>query len=673
MRLRLFLALAALIAGSGDAWSQQAAPAPAAPTGASADRTAPDAAAEDEGDFADESLDVLLAPVALLPDPLLVAVLQSSIVPVDVIAASQFLDGYETDKSLQPDPDWDPAVIGLLGFPTILHAMASNMDWVEATGDAVLDDLDGVQASIQQDRAEFHAAGVLESDDKQNVIVDADTIRIEPVDPKVIYLPIYDAAQLMDAIRSGDAGLAAQPPAEESAAAEAPAAPAPQGDTASADAAARAEAAAQEARDAAAASQQASEQSQSAAQQSQAAAEQSQAAASQPPPQAAAEVPGSSVALPAEQAAPMAYAPPPVTYAAPVTYAPPAAYADSSSSEVWSTVGTFAGGALVGGLLGYALGDDDDDDDHHDGWWDDDDDIDIDEDDLEDYLDDRRRDREDAREDWQGFADEAREDRQSAVADRQRDRQDTAGERQQARQEGRTDREADRQASRTERQGGRQASASDRRDDRTGRQEARREDVQGARADRQVNRQAVRDDNLRKQRSQDIQARLGDRAQTSRQPLSAREAPRSPSPVGKAARPAAAKANNRTPQLDLSGKKAKPAATASRPQARIGSTPARAPSSIAGMQRGQTTKKQELRGASSRQAAASRKAPSRQVARPSAPSRQASRPPAPSRQVSRVSAPSRQVSRPAQHKAVKPGGRQTATAHGNRGKASRRR
>nr|HMU53318.1 DUF3300 domain-containing protein [Geminicoccaceae bacterium] len=445
MKPWLFLALAALLAGSGTSVAQQAPASDAAATPAqpAADQGAAEAQDVDPGDFADESLDVLLAPVAMLPDPLLVAVLQSSIVPVDVIAASQFLDAYETDKTLQPNPAWDPAVIGLLGFPTILRAMADNMDWVEATGDAVLGDLDGVQASIQQDRAEFHAAGVLKSDDKQNVIVDADTIRVEPVDPKVIYLPIYDAAQLMDAIRSGDASIATQPPAQEAAAQEAAAAPgeaapAPQGDTAGGDAAARAEAAAQEAKDAAAASQQASgqsqaaaEQSQAAAQQSQAAADQSQAAASEPPPQAVAEAPASSVALPADQAAPMAYAPPPVTYAAPVTYAPPVAYADTSSSSVWTTVGTFAGGALVGGLLGYALGDDDDDDDHYDGWWDDDDDIDIDEDDLDDYLDDRRRDREDAREDWQGFADDAREDRQSAASDRQQNRQDTAGDRQQ--------------------------------------------------------------------------------------------------------------------------------------------------------------------------------------------------------------------------------------------------
>ena len=179
--------LAVLLAGSAQSWAQQAAdPAPvAAPTAAAGTSAAADTAETDPA----VDLDVLMAPIALYPDPLLVAVLQASVVPVDVIAAAQFLDAYETDKSLQPDPNWDPAVIGLLGFPTVLRAMAANMDWVEDAGDAVLENLAGVQQSVQQDRAEFYAAGVLKSDDKQNVIVEADVIRIEPVDPEVIYLP----------------------------------------------------------------------------------------------------------------------------------------------------------------------------------------------------------------------------------------------------------------------------------------------------------------------------------------------------------------------------------------------------------------------------------------------------------------------------------------------------
>ena len=247
LRVTCFMvALAVLLGDDARSWAQQAADPP--PVAAATAAGASTAADTEETDPA-EDLDLLMAPIALYPDPLLVAVLQASVVPVDVIAAAQFLDAYETDKSRQPDPSWDPAVIGLLGFPTVLRAMAGNMDWVEAAGDAVLENLAGVQQSIQQDRAEFYAAGVLKSDDKQNVIVEADIIRIEPVDPQVIYLPVYDSAALVEAIRAGDASLAAQtaPPSGE----------APDAAT---DAAAQAEAAAQVAKQAAAASQQAAAQ-----------------------------------------------------------------------------------------------------------------------------------------------------------------------------------------------------------------------------------------------------------------------------------------------------------------------------------------------------------------------------------------------------------------------------
>ena len=121
----------------------------------------------------------------------------------------------------------------------------------------MLENLAGVQESIQQDRAEFYAAGILNSDDKQNVIVEADVIRIEPVDPQVIYLPVYDSAALVEAIRAGDATLAAQP-----------APPSAEGAGTATDAAAQAEAAAQAAKEAAAASQQAATQAQAAAEQS---------------------------------------------------------------------------------------------------------------------------------------------------------------------------------------------------------------------------------------------------------------------------------------------------------------------------------------------------------------------------------------------------------------------
>lgn len=86
---------------------------------------------EAEGDS--HGLDVLVAPIALYPDPILAAVLQSTSVPMDVIEAARFRDAYAQDSTLAPKPEWDPAVLALLASPTVLKAMAANLDWVAST------------------------------------------------------------------------------------------------------------------------------------------------------------------------------------------------------------------------------------------------------------------------------------------------------------------------------------------------------------------------------------------------------------------------------------------------------------------------------------------------------------------------------------------------------------
>ena len=158
-------------------------------------------------------------------------------------------------------------MIGLLGFPTVLRAMAANMDWVEDAGDAVLENLAGVQQSVaagpcrvlcrrrpeERRQAERDRRGRLHSHRAGGSRGDLSAV--------------LRFAVLVEAIRAGDASLAAQP------------APTDRGTPAkSADSAAQAEAAAQAAKDAAASSQQAAAQAQAAAEQSASSA--SQAAAS---------------------------------------------------------------------------------------------------------------------------------------------------------------------------------------------------------------------------------------------------------------------------------------------------------------------------------------------------------------------------------------------------------
>ena len=141
-----------------------------------------------------EEIDALTARIALYPDPLLELTLQAATFPLQVVQASRFLEKHAEDSTLEPDPEWDESVLGLLNYPVVLEAMNSDLDWTEGLGNAVLSQLDDVQESIQQFRSQLYAGGVLKSDDKQRVIVSNDVIAILPADAEIIYVPQYDAA-----------------------------------------------------------------------------------------------------------------------------------------------------------------------------------------------------------------------------------------------------------------------------------------------------------------------------------------------------------------------------------------------------------------------------------------------------------------------------------------------
>jgi hypothetical protein len=293
-----------------------------------------------------EDIQALVAPVALYPDPLLAAILQASVFPVQVVQADRFLQRYAEDSSTPQPEDLDPAVIALLNYPAIIGQMSEYLDWTEALGNAVVDQLDQTQLAIQDVRRAALNMGALKSDEQQRVIEDGPVIRIMPADAGAVAVPRYDAAVLLDNMAAADeavvtaeevaVALPEPKPAPEAVAEAPPAEVAPEAEAPPAEAAAPAE----------------------------------EAAPAEAPPAAEA------VAEPAPlaEAAP-AYAEPVPAYAPAPAYAPvPVTYAEPTSSY-WSGAATFAGGAILGGLLGYAIGDDwfDDDDDDIDIDWDDDD------------------------------------------------------------------------------------------------------------------------------------------------------------------------------------------------------------------------------------------------------------------------------------------------------------
>ena len=146
----------------------------------------------------------LVAPVALYPDPILALVLQSSTLPLQVVQANRFLDKRSKNSSLQPDPDWDKSIIGLLNYPRQVQSMAEYVDWTEELGNAVVDNLDDVQSSVQDIRLASYYAGFLKSNDRQKVEVKDGIVRITSTDPKKVSIPQYDPAALLTALDDVD-------------------------------------------------------------------------------------------------------------------------------------------------------------------------------------------------------------------------------------------------------------------------------------------------------------------------------------------------------------------------------------------------------------------------------------------------------------------------------------
>ncbi|MDH4059559.1 MAG: DUF3300 domain-containing protein, partial [Aquincola sp.] len=125
--------------------------------------------------YSQDLLDSLLAPVALYPDELLAQVLMASTYPLDVVAATRFVQanrGLKGDALAQAieGKNWDPSVVSLTGFPQVLEMMNDKLDWMQQLGDAFLADEAAVLRTVQGLRAKAQAAGNLKSTEQQKVV-----------------------------------------------------------------------------------------------------------------------------------------------------------------------------------------------------------------------------------------------------------------------------------------------------------------------------------------------------------------------------------------------------------------------------------------------------------------------------------------------------------------------
>lgn len=147
--------------------------------------------------FTREEISQMLAPVALYPDPLLAQILMAATYPLELVEADRWVrrnpqvQGDALDAALLHQ-DWDPSVKALSHFPSILALMSERITETTDLGNAFLAQEPEVMATVQELRAKAHAQGNLTTTSQQKVIVEKETIIIQPANPRVIYVPYYD-------------------------------------------------------------------------------------------------------------------------------------------------------------------------------------------------------------------------------------------------------------------------------------------------------------------------------------------------------------------------------------------------------------------------------------------------------------------------------------------------
>jgi len=146
-----------------------------------------------------DQLDALVNRIALYPDPLLAQTLTAATysdeIPDAAVWAGQhsYLHGDALSAAIQADNlPWDPSVLGLLPFPSVLDMMARDPNWTGQLGSAVLAQREDVMDAVQRLRRESYGYGYLQSNSDVDVIDQGGYVEIEPFNPYLYYVPVYD-------------------------------------------------------------------------------------------------------------------------------------------------------------------------------------------------------------------------------------------------------------------------------------------------------------------------------------------------------------------------------------------------------------------------------------------------------------------------------------------------
>jgi len=155
------------------------------------------AVTEQPVDYSPAELEELVGPVALYPDDLIGIILPASTYPLQIVEAARYLEAHETNPALQPDEDWDDAVVALLNYPEVIELLNEDLDWTWNLGEAVVNQQADVLDAVQNFRSRAVMAGNFKSDDRQNVTYIDEVIEVTPVDPEIIYVPYYEPSSVI--------------------------------------------------------------------------------------------------------------------------------------------------------------------------------------------------------------------------------------------------------------------------------------------------------------------------------------------------------------------------------------------------------------------------------------------------------------------------------------------
>ena len=153
--------------------------------------------------YGPEAMESLLAPIALYPDPVLAQVLATSTNPQEVLDAGNWLlanpdlTGADLEAAAL-EAAFTPPMVALVQFPTVVDMMCMEMDWTTELGNAFLTDEPGVLDAVQRLRKQAADMGNLQSSEQMSVKTETqnnnEVIIVEPAQPEVVYVPVYDPA-----------------------------------------------------------------------------------------------------------------------------------------------------------------------------------------------------------------------------------------------------------------------------------------------------------------------------------------------------------------------------------------------------------------------------------------------------------------------------------------------